>query len=92
MQNESYFSEDVTWLRFNMVCSENMHLRDGFVLKLAWKFSDGQGSKEWITLHDEQSPGVRGPGTSDHMLRTLRSLVKFNWLLISNNILGTFQM
>ena len=36
--------------------------------------------------------GVRGPGTSDYMLRTLRSLVKFNWLLISNNILGTFQM
>ena len=36
--------------------------------------------------------GARGPGTSDYMLRTLRSLVKFNWLLISNNILGTFQM
>ena len=35
---------------------------------------------------------ARGPGTSDYMLRTLRSLVKFTWLLISNNISGTFQM
>ena len=38
-----------------MVCSENMRLRDGCVPRLAWKFSDGRGSKEWITLHDEQS-------------------------------------
>ena len=36
--------------------------------------------------------GARGPGTSDYMLRTLRSLVKFTWLLIGNNISGTFQM
>ena len=36
--------------------------------------------------------GARGPGTSDYMLRTLRSLVKFTWLVISDNILGTFQM
>ena len=36
--------------------------------------------------------GARGPESGDYMLRTLRSLVKFTWLLISNNILGTFQM
>ena len=36
--------------------------------------------------------GARGPGTSDYMLRTLRTPVKFTWLLISNNISGTFQM
>ena len=45
---------------------------------------------EKIASYDIMSLGARRPGTSDYMLRTLRSLVKFKWLLISNNILGTF--
>ena len=49
------------------------------------------GKENWVDC-TKITLGVRGPGTSDCMLRTLRSLVKFNWLLISNNILGTFQM
>ena len=47
---------------------------------------DGEHHRMLISL------GARGPGTSDYMLRTLRSLVKFTWLLIGNNISGTFQM
>ena len=35
------------------LCSEEMYLREGCKPQLAWKFSDGQGSKEWITLDDE---------------------------------------
>ena len=49
-----------------------------------------QGSTD--IFHYLISLGARGPGTSDYMLRTLRSLVKFTWLLIGNNISGTFQM
>ena len=45
-----------------------------------------------VEIADDETLGARGPGTSDYMLRTLRSLVKFAWLLISNNISGTFQM
>jgi len=55
MRTESYLSEDITWSRFIKVCSEEMRLRDGCVPELAWKFSDGRGSKEWITLQDEDS-------------------------------------
>ena len=55
MRTENYLSEDVTWSRFIKVCSENMRLRDGYVPRLAWKFSDGRGSKEWITLDNEDS-------------------------------------
>ena len=47
---------------------------------------------DWRKAESKVTLGARGPGTSDHMLRTLRSLVKFTWLLISNNISGTFQM
>jgi len=36
-------------------CSEIMRLLPGYKPKLAWKFSDGRGSKEWITLYDEDS-------------------------------------
>ena len=61
------------------------------------------GQEEWELWLDEFGSigflhlpcvtlGARVPGTGDYMLRTLRSLVKFTWLLISNNILGTFQM
>ena len=55
MRTESYLSEDITWSRFNKICSAEMRLREGCIPELAWKFSDGQGSKEWILLRDEDS-------------------------------------
>ena len=48
-------SEDVKWPRFQKVCYENMQLREGCEPQLTWKFNDGRGSKEWITLQDEGS-------------------------------------
>jgi hypothetical protein len=53
MRTEGFVREDVTWRRFNILCSEEMRLREGCEPQLAWKFSDGRGSKEWITLGDE---------------------------------------
>ena len=38
-----------------MIGLDEMRLREGCEPQLAWKFSDGRGSKEWITLHDEDS-------------------------------------
>ena len=55
MRTEGYVSEDVTWARFRIICSQEMCLREGYEPQLAWKFSDGRGSKEWITLDDEES-------------------------------------
>ena len=67
-----------------LVEEELVQRRRSAVASIAWVPVGRHG--HWITL------GARGPGTSDYMLRTLRSLVKFTWLLISDNILGTFQM
>jgi len=55
MLSEAYLGEDVTWPRFISVASQEMHLRAGCVPKLAWKFSNGPGSKVWVTLSDEHS-------------------------------------
>ena len=53
MQTEGYVHEDTPWQRFYVLCSEEMCLQEGCKPQLSWKFSDGQGSKEWITLDDE---------------------------------------
>ncbi|KAF9778370.1 hypothetical protein BJ322DRAFT_1025084 [Thelephora terrestris] len=53
--SETYLSEDVTWSRFIKVASGEMRLREGFVPRLAWKFSSGSGSKMWTTLSDERA-------------------------------------
>ena len=53
LRTESYLSEDVQWDDFVKVCYENMQLREGCEPQLTWKFSDGRGSKDWITLQDE---------------------------------------
>ena len=55
IRTESFLSEDVSWNRFQTVCSEEMRLREGFQPQLAWKFSDGRGSKEWTTLQNEEA-------------------------------------
>ena len=53
MRTEGYVHEDTPWQRFYVLCSEEMCLQEGCKPQLSWKFSDGQGSKEWITLDDE---------------------------------------
>lgn len=52
-RTESYISENVTWRSFTITCYENMVLQEDCKPQLTWKFSDGRGSKDWITLHDE---------------------------------------
>ena len=53
--SESYLSEDVTWSRFIKIACTEMHLREGCVPELKWKFSNGTGSKSWIKLSDGYS-------------------------------------
>jgi hypothetical protein len=53
--SETYLSEDVTWSRFVKAASEEMCLREGYVPRLAWKFSNRSGSKMWTTLSDERA-------------------------------------
>ncbi|KAF9653508.1 hypothetical protein BDM02DRAFT_3265237, partial [Thelephora ganbajun] len=55
LRTETYLSEDITWPTFIKICSDNMRLREGSKPKLAYKFSDGRPSKDWITLQDEDA-------------------------------------
>jgi len=50
--SESYFTEDLPWQKFISVCSEEMRLKEGYVPKFSWKFSNGMGSKVWTTLSE----------------------------------------
>ena len=53
--SESWLSENVSWPTFIKVASTEMRLQEGFTPDLAWKFSNGPGSKMWIALSDERS-------------------------------------
>ena len=85
---------DILVLAINVIHQETCRSAfDGFWwLLMAFEASKAIRSHKAESRESQLTLGARGPGTSDYMLRTLRSLVKFTWLLIGNNISGTFQM